>query len=353
MPADGASGNRTALTSTELTRRRFVSGGALTVLSAVLSAGAAAAPPAGRPARIGYMSFGPVSRGGLAGSHEGFLQGLRELGHVPGQNVAIEYRHAAGRAENLPQAARELIDLKVDVILAVGAKDVDALLKLTRTVPIVAVYVSDHVRLGYADGLARPGRNVTGLSTLAGELTVKWLETLKEVRPDLAQVGVLWDLGMGPASSMDTAAWRPEDAFQSLGVRRHPMPVSSAEDVEPAFETARKAGVGALMLGPSSGVLRIQLPRIAALAIKHRWPTIADLPVYADGGLLLAYGADIYDLFRRAAGHVVKILTGSRPGDIPVEQPTKFTIVANLKTARALDLTLPPGLLLRADRLVE
>jgi putative ABC transport system substrate-binding protein len=337
------------LMSTELTRRRFVSGVAL----AVLAARSAAAQPRGRPARIGYMSFGPVARGGLAGSHEGFLQGLRELDYVPGQNVVIEYRHAAGRAENLPQAARELIDLKVDVILAVGAKDVDVLLKLTRTVPIVAVYVSDHVRLGYADGLARPGRNVTGVSTLAGDLTVKWLEILKDLRPDLTRVGVLWDLGMGPASSMDTAAWRPDEAFRAVGVRRHAMPAGSAEDLDAAFEAARREGVGALMLGPSSGLLRVHLARIAELAVKHRWPTIADLPVYAEGGLLLAYGADIHDLFRRAAGHVVKILKGSRPGDIPVEQPTKFTLVANLKTARALDLTLPPALLLRVDHLIQ
>jgi putative ABC transport system substrate-binding protein len=349
MRGDGEPADRALVMTTELTRRHLISG----LMLAVLVPRGAAAQPTSRPARIGYMSFGPVSRGGLAGSHEGFLQGLRELGYVPGQNAVIEYRHAAGRVENLPQAARELIDLNVDVILAVGAKDVDALLKLTRTVPIVAVYVSDHVRLGYAEGLARPGRNVTGVSTLAGDLTVKWLETLKDLRPDLTRVGVLWDLGMGPASSMDTAAWRPEEAFRSVGVRRHPMPVGSLEDIESVVEAGRREGVGAIMLGPSSGLLRLQLARVAELAVKHRWPTIADLPVYAEGGLLLAYGADIHDLFRRAAGHVVKILKGARPGDIPVEQPTKFTLVANLKTARALDVTLPPGLLLRIDRFVQ
>jgi len=331
-----------------ITRRRLLCGAALAAVPRV-----ARAQPAARMPRIGYMSFGPVARGTLAGSHEGFLQGLSELGYVVGQNVAIEYRHASGRAENLPQAARELLDLNVDVILAVGAKDVDVLLQLTRTMPIVTVYVSDPVGLGFAESLARPGRNVTGLTTLAGDLTRKWLEILKEVRPGLTRVGALWDVGMGPATLMDTAAWRPDEAFRAVGVRRHPMPVGDAKDLDAAFETARREGVGALMLGPSSGVLRTSLARVAELAIKHRWPTIADLPVYAEGGLLVAYGADIHDLFRRAATHVGKILKGARAGEIPVEQPTKFIIVANLKTARALDLTLPQSLLLRTDRLIQ
>lgn len=335
--------------SRAITRRRFLSGIALVVTSAHPGL---AQPPARVP-RIGYMTFGPVSAGGLAGSHEGFLQGLRALGYVVGENVVIEYRHANGSVENLPQAARELLDLNVDVILAVGVKDVDAILKLSRTIPIVTVYVSDPVRLGYADSLARPGRNVTGLTTLAGDLTVKWLEILRDLRPGLARVGVLWDLGMGPATSMDSAAWRPEDAFRSLSVHRHILSVGEAKDLDPAFEKARREGVAALILGPSSGVLRAQLARIAELAIKHRWPTIADLPAYAEGGLLLAYGADLRDLFRRAATHIVKILKGEKPGDIPVEQPTKFTIVTNLKTARALDMKIPHSLLLRSDRVIE
>jgi ABC-type uncharacterized transport system substrate-binding protein len=334
--------------STVITRRGFLCGVAL----ATRSHSAAAQPPARVP-KIGYMSFGPVARGELAGSHDGFLLGLRELGYIPGQNVVVEYRHASGRVENLPHAARELLDLNVDVILAVGAKDVDALLKLTGTVPIVTVYVSDLVGLGYAESLARPGRNVTGLTTLAGELTVKWLEILKELRPGVAHVGVLWDLGMGSPAMMDTAAWRPEQAFRAIGVRRHSMPVSDAKDLSPAFETARREGVGAVMLGPSSGVLRAEIAQVAELAIKHRWPTIADLPVYAEGGVVLAYGADIHDLFRRAATYVVKILKGAKAGGIPVEQPTRFTMVANLRTAQALDLTLPQSLLLRTDRLIQ
>jgi putative ABC transport system substrate-binding protein len=332
-----------------ITRRRFLSSVAVSTVSAHV----ALAQPSARVPRIGYMTFGPVTGRGLAGSHEGFLQGLQELGYLVGQNVVIEYRHASGRVENLSQAARELLDLNVDVVLAVGAKDVDALLRLSRTIPIVTVYVSDPVRLGYADSLARPGRNVTGLTTLARDLTVKWLEILRDLRPGLARVGVLWDLGMGPAANMDSAAWRPEEAFRSLGVHRHIVPAGNAKDFDPAFEKARGDGVGALMLGPSTGLLRVELARIADLAIKHRWPTIADLPVYAEGGLLLAYGADLHDLFRRAATHTVKILKGAKPGDIPVEQPTKFTIVVNLKTARALDMTIPQSLLVRSDRVLE
>lgn len=334
--------------STAITRRGFLCGVAL----ATHARGAAAQPTARIP-RVGYMSFGPVGRGGLTGSHEGFLLGLRELGYIAGQNIVVEYRHASGRVENLPEAARELLDLNVDVVLAVGAKDVDALLKLTRSVPIVTVYVADLVGLGYADSLARPGRNVTGLTTLAGELTAKWLEILRELRPGVARVGVLWDVGMGPLAMMDTAGWRPEQAFRALGVRRHPMPVGEAKDLDPVFETARLEGVGAIMLGPSSGVLRSQLVRVAELAIKHRWPSIADLPAYAEGGVLLAYGAEIHDLFRRAATYVVKILRGAKAGEIPVEQPTKFTMVANLRTAKALALTLPQSLLLRTDRVIE
>jgi putative ABC transport system substrate-binding protein len=315
--------------------------------------GVAAAQPPPRAPRIGYLTFGPVGQRGLGGAHDGFVKGLRDLGYVEGQNIVIEYRHGSGRVENLPQAARELVNLKVDVILAFGFKDVDAVLQVSRTIPIVTVYVSDPVRLGYADSLARPGRNVTGLTTLAGDLTVKWLELLKQLQPKLARVGVLWDLGMGPAEMVDRAAWRPEEAFRSLDIARHMMPVRDPADLDPAFEAARREGAGALMFGPSTGVLRTQLSRIAALAIKHRWPTIADLPVYAEGGLLLAYGADIHDLFRRAATHVVKIVNGTSPAELPVEQPTKFTIVANLKTARALELGLPHSLLIRADRVIE
>jgi putative ABC transport system substrate-binding protein len=299
------------------------------------------------------MTFGPVGRGGLAGSHEGFLQGLLEHGYAVGQNVVIEYRHASNRAENLPQAARELVDLNLDAIVALGAKDVDALLKLSRTVPIVTVYVSDPVRLGYAESLARPARNVTGLTTLAGDLTVKWLEILKELRPGLASVGALWDLGMGAATNMDAVGWRPEDAFKAVGLRRHIMAVRDVADLDAAFEAARRERVGAVLLGPSSGLFRTHIGHIAQLATKHRWPGVADLPVYAEGGLLLAYGADIGELFRRAATHVVKILKGTRAGDIPIEQPTKFTIVANLNTARAMDLVLPQSLLARLDRAIQ
>ena len=302
---------------------------------------------------VGYMSFGPVSRGAIAGSHEAFLAGLGEQGYTVGKDVVIEYRHAGGRAENLPQTARELLDLRVDVILAVGTKDVDALLKQHSSVPIVAVYVSDHVGLGYAESLARPGRNITGLTTQAGEMTAKWLEILKELRPGVRSVGVLWDIGMGPATLMDTAAWRPEQAFGAAGLQRHPMVVGEVADLEPAFDAARQAGVGAVMLGPSTGVLRTELTNVARLAIKNRMPSIADLPVYAEGGILLAYGADVPDLFRRAAGHVAKILRGANAGDIPVEQPTKFVMVANLRTAKALALSLPQSLLVRADRVVQ
>jgi putative ABC transport system substrate-binding protein len=306
-----------------------------------------------RVQKIGYMSFGPVSRNTIAGSHEAFLAGLNEQGLRPGQNVQIEYRHAGGRAENLPQTARELLALEVDVILAVGAKDVDALLQLTHAVPVVTVYAADHVGLGYAETLARPGRNVTGLTVQAGEMTAKWLEILKELRPGIRAVGALWDTGMGPATLMDSAAWRPDQAFRVNALQRHTMSVREARDLEPAFDAARQAGVGAVMLGPSSGVLRSELAEVARLAIKHRMPTVADLPVYAEGGLLLAYGADVPDLFRRSAALIAKILRGEKAANIPVEQPTKFVMVANLRTARAIELQLPRSLLSRADRLIE
>lgn len=298
------------------------------------------------------MTLGPVGRG-ISGAHAGFLEGLREHGYVVGQNVVIEYRHADNRVENLPQAGRELVDLNLDAILAFGAKDVDVLLKLSRTVPIVTVYVSDPVRLGYAETFARPARNVTGMTTLAGDLTVKWLEILKELRPGLASVGALWDLGMGPSTNIDTVAWRPDEAFKAVGLRRHVMAVRDVADLDGAFEAARRERVGAILLGPSSGLFRTHIGHIAQMATKQRWPAIADLPSYAEGGLLLAYGAEIADLLRRAAAHVVKILKGTRPGDIPFEQPTKFTIVANLKTARAMDLVLPPSLLARVDRTIQ
>jgi putative ABC transport system substrate-binding protein len=158
---------------------------------------------------------------------------------------------------------------------------------------------------------------------------------------------------MGPAASIDAGAWRPESAFRSVGLARHVMAVRDTDDLAPAFEAARREGVGAVMLGPSTGVLRTQVARVAELAVQQRWPSIADLPTYAEGGLLLAYGADMHDLFRRAATHAVKILRGASPAELPFEQPTKFTIVANVQTAKAMDLTLPQSLLLRADRVIS
>ena len=333
-----------------LDRRTFLCG---------LTLGALAAPRDARTQvvakvyRIGALSLNRIDP--LApDTFDGFLRGLRERGWVVGSNITLEYRDGGGRAERLQEAAQALVALDVDLIVAWGVVDIRAAMQATRTIPIVmGVHSGDPVGLGFVASLGRPGGNVTGVSPVSPELISKRVELLREVRPGLTRIGVLWDLAAGPVDRMEAVRRGYDAAARTLGIKWHPMPVRVPEDLSRAFEDARRQRVEALSFGPDTQFLRAHLARISELAVKDRLPTVADRDVYAKAGLLMAYGPDFHDLWALAAYHADKILKGAKPGDLPVEQPTKFELVINLKAARALGLTIPQSLLLRADEVIQ
>ena len=278
---------------------------------------------------------------------EGFRQGLRERGYVVGQNVVIESRFTDGSLDDLPRLAQELLRSRVDVIVASAAPAALAAKRATTSAPIVFVGVNDPVGLGLVSSLGRPGGNLTGLATTSAALAGKRLELLKELVPRLKRVAILWD----PTNPTNPIQLRDaEAAARTLGVKTHPVPVRGPED----FDAASKA------MGGADGLLRLDSAlftthrvRLAALAASSRLPAISGIRDFAELGDLMSYGVDFPDLFRRAATHVDKILKGAKPGDLPVEQPTKFEFVINLRTAKALGLTVPPALRLRADQVID
>lgn len=313
----------------------------------------AEAQSAGKVHRIGCLSLNRVDPAS-PGIFEGFRRGLRERGWVVGQNVTLEYRDGGGRAERLQQAARELVALGVDVIVAWGAVDIRAAMQATRTIPIVmGPHSGDPVTSGFVASLARPGGNVTGVSPVAPDLIAKRVELLREIRPGLTRIGVVWDLAVGPVDRMEAVRPGYEAAARVLSVRWHPMPVRVTEDFSTAFAAARRQRVEGLIFGPDTQFLRRNLATLSRFAVTHQLPSAGDRDVYAEGGLLIAYGPDLHRLFARASHHVDKILNGVMPAELPVEQPDRFTLVVNVKTAKALGLTIPPSLLARADQVIE
>ena len=300
--------------------------------------------------RVGYLSLFPRS---WVPHAEDFVDALRELGYLEGKNLVIDFRDGGGRVENLRARARELLANKPDVIVAYGGVDVEAVHALTRVVPIVMIYVPDPVAMGVASSLAQPGGNVTGLSRLAPELTAKRLELLREVRPDLARVAVLWDLALGPVERAGNVGWDDAGAMQALAANRLMLPVREPKDLDGAFAAASKGGADAVVLGPESALQRAEIARIGSLALRHRLLTMAEPKMFSRRGILLTYGPDVRDLARRAAPYVDKILRGARPAELPIEQPTRFELAVNLQTARALGVTIPQSLLLRASEVIE
>ncbi len=297
--------------------------------------------------RIGLLS--PFSPSDTALWHQAFRQGLRDLGWVEGKNISIEYRYAEGRTDRLPDLAADLVRLKVDIIIASVTTDALAAKKATRTIPIVMASVGDPVASGLVGSLARPGDNITGLSQIAPELVGKRLELLKEIVPKLSRVAVLWR----PEADSSPLAWKESQLpARALGLQVHSMEVRNSDDFDKAFEDATRARAGALAVTPDPLFVR-NLKRIADLAAKNRLPSIFHLREFADSGGLVAYGVDRADMFRRAATFVDKILKGAKPADLPVEQPTRFELVINLKTAKALGLKIPKSVLIRADQLVQ
>jgi len=329
-----------------LDRRTLVcalAGGLLTVPLAV-----EAQPATARAPRIGFLALNPSANPHL---RVAFLQGLRDLGYVEGRNVMIEYRDAEGKLERLPALGAELVALKVDVIVTGGGTPTALAAKqATRTLPIVFTSATDPITDGLVASLARPGGNLTGLSNLAPELVGKCLEQLKEAVPNVNLVAVLWQPG---AIGGRTDMLRPaEVAARALGMRVQFVEAQGPADFDRAFSDMAKAHAGALaVLG--SAIFNSERRRLVDLAAKHRLPTVYTSRDFVDAGGLMTYGPNLADSFRRAAAYVDKILKGAKPTDLPVEQPTKFELVVNLKTARALGLTVPPSLLERADQVIQ
>jgi putative tryptophan/tyrosine transport system substrate-binding protein len=326
-------------------RRAFISGSTLALLAAPL---AVEAQQADKMARIGWLA---VNLAAFPHVREAFLQGLRDLGHVEGRNVVIEYRSAEGKSERLPALAAELVALKVDVIVAPSTPEALAAKQATRTLPIVFAVAADPVASGLVTGLAQPGGNVTGLSILAPELIGKRLEQLTQAVPGVSRVAVLWQPGaLGKRTDNDMLK-EAEVAARALGVRLQFVEARGPADFDRAFSDMTRARAGALIVLPSP--IFSERRHLVDLAAKNRLPAVYTWREYVDAGGLMSYGPDLADMLRRAATYVDKILKGAKPADLPIEQPTKFELVINLKTAKALGLTIPQSLLQRADQVIE
>ena len=311
--------------------------------------GAAAAWPLAAPAqtqrripKIGVLDLYPT------GGEPGLRHGLRELGYVEGQTIAIEARYADGVQERLPDLAAELLRVRVDLIASGTTQAIEAVRRLDRTIPIVMTGVSDPIGSGLVDSLSRPGGNTTGMTLLSTDVAAKRLEVLNEALPALKRVAVLAYRRHPPTALMFRET---EAAARSMGLEVQLLAVE-LEEIESAFAAMVREGAGALVVQQAAAFNPFRA-RIAELAIAHRLPTIQEFRQFAEAGGLMAYGANPTELGERSAAYVDKILKGGRPGDLPVEQPTKFYLIINIKTAKALGLTIPPTLLARADEVIE
>jgi putative ABC transport system substrate-binding protein len=320
----------------------------LALLGVAAPFAAHAQQPAGRVYRLGYLAFGsPEQQVHLS---KAFEAGLRSAGYRVGENIIIEYRFANGQFEPLPALAADLVRVGVDVIIAGTEATAVAAMKATTTIPIVMSNSSDPVSAGLIGSLARPGGNVTGLTADTGdEINTKRLQLLKETLPSLSRVGILWNPDFAPNQSRLTSM---RNVTQTLGSTLIPAEARGLDAIKRAFATMAKEGAQVLVV-LSDGVLFNYRGQIGLMALRDRLPAISAVSEYAEAGLLLTYGPDLKDLFRRSAVFVDKIFKGAKPSDLPVEQPTKFELVINLKTAKALGLTVPQSLLQRADEVIE
>jgi putative tryptophan/tyrosine transport system substrate-binding protein len=313
-----------------------------------LAFGILAAQPPGKVFRIGLLSLSSPSDSG----RDEIRQGLRELGYVEGQNIVIEYRSAEGSVDRLDALATDLVQGNMDVIMATGTGPTRAAQQATSTIPVIMMIGGDPVALGFVASLARPGGNITGLSILAPELVGKRVELLKQVVPGASRIAALWhpgDYGDGVENEMLREA---DTAARALGMQLQAVQARRAEDFDRAFSDMSKGRADAVTV-QSTNIFFIERRRLAILAAKHRLPTMFLVRDFVDAGGLMSYGANVADLHRRAATYVDKILKGAKPGDLPVEQPTKFELVINLKTAKTIGLTIPPSVLARSDQVIE
>jgi ABC-type uncharacterized transport system substrate-binding protein len=326
-------------------RGRLVSIGLCALHLALCAATQAQQPTTAR--RIGFL--GGSSASAYASFIEAFQQALRDLGHTEGKSFVIEGRYGDGKLDRLPELARELVQLGVDVIVVSGARAISQVKSVTRTIPVVMTTIEDPVAMGIVDSLARPGGNITGLTNLAPDLSGKRLELLKEAFPKTSRVAVMWP---PDATGAIVAFKESEVAARALGVPLQSLEVRSSKDFDDAFRAARTERAGALIV-LQSALTNAHRKLIMDLAIKNRLPTMCTQKEYVEAGGLMSYGVDSRDLYRRAAVYVDKILKGAKPADLPVEQPTKFEFIINLKTAKQIGVTIPPNVLARADRVIR
>ncbi len=330
----------------KIQNRKLVGIVALAVILAICGARAEAQQPAKTP-RIGFLSATLLST--ISPRIEAFRQGLRELGYVEGKNILIDWRSAEGKLERVPALAAEVVRLKVDVIVTGGGTDTRAAKEATNTIPIVMSQDSDPVESGFVASLARPGGNITGLSTLAPEVSGKRLELLKEIIPKLSRVAVL---GISTRPGNAQSLKEVELAAGAFKVQVQYLDVLDVKEIETAFQAATKGRAEAVLV-LQSPFFNSQRKQIVDLAIKSRLPAIYPQTDYTEAGGLMYYGANTPDLFRRAADFVDKILKGTKPAEIPVEQPTKFEFAINLKAAKQIGVTIPPKVLERADKVIK
>ena len=312
-----------------------------------LSLSAQAQQPARIP-RIGILI--PASMSSYSARVEAFRQRLREHGYVEGKNIVIEYRYAEGKPERLPDLAAELVRLKVDVIVTASGPAILAAKKASATMPIVFASAGDPVGTGLVSSLARPGGNITGLSVMAPDLDGKRLELLKEAFPKIARVAFLWEGSGGRRGNLTLTDM--EAAAKALGVKLQSLPVRGLDDFDSAFARAKRDGAQALIT-TSGALFNTQQRPVLAFAAKNRLPAMYPTSDFVEAGGLMSYGPNFTDSWRRAADFVDKILKGTKPADIPVEQPTKFEFIVNLKAAKEIGLTIPPNVLARADKVIR
>ena len=316
----------------------------LLLMLSLVSSRVAEAQHSGRTPRVGVLFMGGRNQPHL----DSFKQGLREHGYREGTNIILEYRYAEGKNDRLVELAKDLVREKVNVIVTTSSISAQAARKATRTLPIVMTS-GNPVQQGLAESLSHPSGNVTGLTVLASELSGKRLELLKETFPKTTRVATLWN---SDENESIVGFKETQDAAKAFSVNLHPLEVHAAEDIEKAFANLPKAHIDALlvMLSP---LVTLQSKQIVELALKQRLPSMYPTRQFAEEGGVMAYGPLVGDLYRRAATYVAKILKGAKPGDLPVEQPTKFELVINLNTAKQIGLTIPPNVLARADRVIK
>ena len=298
--------------------------------------------------RIGYLTG--ATPDGQAARIEAFRQGLRELGHLEGKNIVVEYRYAELKPDRLPALAAELVNLKVNVIVTAAGGMTRAAKEATNTIPIVMAQDNNPVANGFVASLARPGGNITGLSNIAPEISGKQLELMKEIIPKLSRVAVLGASANNPGNTQQLK--EIELAAGALKVKLQYLAVLSPKDIETAFQAAVNGRADAVLVLPGP-IFNSRRTQIGKLAVKNRLPAIYNRSEYVVDGGLMTYGASLLDLDRRAASYVDKILKGAKPADLPVEQPQKFELVINLKAAKQIGLTIPPNVLARADKVIK